>query len=194
VGADGEFIGEKGIGFKSVFKAADVVFISSGPFTFKFEKSGFLGMISPIWADFPETTTTSGTSIYLQLAPDCNENALLDELENFDVLIMIFPRKIVEIKLSVSRKDGRNWDKTFSKTEKMTASHCLVTLRDRQTDHRYMVKPYVAHGLPPQTRRQNRSKAKILLAFPVVHDAQRQLPNCNVYAFLPIRSYGFKVS
>ncbi|KXS97811.1 hypothetical protein AC578_10548 [Pseudocercospora eumusae] len=33
------YIGEKGIGFKAVFKAADVVYISSGNFNFKFDKN-----------------------------------------------------------------------------------------------------------------------------------------------------------
>jgi HSP90 family molecular chaperone len=42
----GEYIGEKGIGFKSVFKAADVVWISSREF--KFDQSKFLGMVTPI--------------------------------------------------------------------------------------------------------------------------------------------------
>jgi HSP90 family molecular chaperone len=35
--ADGEYIGEKGIGFKSVFKAADLVWISSHEYMFKLD-------------------------------------------------------------------------------------------------------------------------------------------------------------
>lgn len=61
----GEYIGEKGIGFKSVFKAADVVWISSREFTFKFDKTKPLGMVSPIWAEFPEATQPGCTSIVL---------------------------------------------------------------------------------------------------------------------------------
>jgi hypothetical protein len=33
------YVGEKGIGFKSVFKAADIVWIKSGHYSFKFDKS-----------------------------------------------------------------------------------------------------------------------------------------------------------
>jgi hypothetical protein len=62
---DGEYIGEKGIGFKSVFKAAEVVSISSGDFTFKFDTTTFLGMVAPTWAAFPEPTKLGWTSIYL---------------------------------------------------------------------------------------------------------------------------------
>ena len=36
-------------GFKSVFTVANVVHISSGPYTFKFDKSHDLGMLTPIW-------------------------------------------------------------------------------------------------------------------------------------------------
>ena len=49
------FIGEKGIGFKSVFKVADVVHISSGPFQFKLDRRETLGMIAPILESFPST-------------------------------------------------------------------------------------------------------------------------------------------
>ncbi|KAE9371829.1 hypothetical protein N431DRAFT_559247 [Stipitochalara longipes BDJ] len=50
------YVGEKGIGFKSVFKAADVVWISSGPCSFKFDKNKQLGIIAPIWDAFPVET------------------------------------------------------------------------------------------------------------------------------------------
>jgi hypothetical protein len=49
-----QYVGGKGIGFKSVFKAADVVWISSGPYSFKFDKSKQLGMIAPISTSQPQ--------------------------------------------------------------------------------------------------------------------------------------------
>ena len=39
------YIGEKGIGFKSVFEVADGVWVKSGAMCFKFDKSKPLGMI-----------------------------------------------------------------------------------------------------------------------------------------------------
>ncbi len=53
VGAQG-YIGEKGIGFKSVFKIAWKVHIQSGNFSFCFEHrpgDTGMGMISPVWVD-----------------------------------------------------------------------------------------------------------------------------------------------
>ncbi|KAH6898099.1 hypothetical protein B0T10DRAFT_535063 [Thelonectria olida] len=63
-----ECIGEKGIGFKSVFKVASVVYISSGNFSFKFDSSEPIGMIAPIWSHFPEPTSRGLTSFYLVLS------------------------------------------------------------------------------------------------------------------------------
>lgn len=44
-------IGGKGIGFKSVFKVADMVWVSSGNATFRFDRDSVLGMNVPIWRD-----------------------------------------------------------------------------------------------------------------------------------------------
>ncbi|KAG9544679.1 hypothetical protein KCU79_g16881, partial [Aureobasidium melanogenum] len=46
-------IGEKGIGFKAVFKVSNQVWIRSNNYTFMFDKTTPLGMVDPIWADFP---------------------------------------------------------------------------------------------------------------------------------------------
>jgi hypothetical protein len=56
-GAQG-YIGEKGIGFKSVFMAAWKVYIESGPFSFYFQhhqRDSGMGMVMPIWADPPDS-------------------------------------------------------------------------------------------------------------------------------------------
>jgi HSP90 family molecular chaperone len=48
------YVGEKGIGFKSVFKVADVVWILSRGYSFKFDKNARLGMIAPVGQTFPD--------------------------------------------------------------------------------------------------------------------------------------------
>ncbi|RSL57984.1 hypothetical protein CEP53_006272, partial [Fusarium sp. AF-6] len=100
----GEFIGEKGIGFKSAFKVADVVWISSNDFTFKFDKSKSLGMVTPIWADFPGPTRPEYTPMYLQLSEDYDQEAQVEELLTFDMNQLMFLRRIEEI--SVQLKPG----------------------------------------------------------------------------------------
>ncbi|RWA07221.1 hypothetical protein EKO27_g7884 [Xylaria grammica] len=68
-GAQG-YIGEKGIGFKSVFMVASKVHIQSGAFSFSFRHqngdSG-MGMISPIWEDTDEEFQAPMTKLTLHL-------------------------------------------------------------------------------------------------------------------------------
>jgi len=49
------YIGEKGIGFKSFWKLANLIRISSGPYQFMFDRTKELGIITPILSDFPPT-------------------------------------------------------------------------------------------------------------------------------------------
>ena len=75
------YIGEKGIGFKSVFRVTDEPYISSNGFTFSLPlhdvESG-LGYVIPVWHDEPpEGIDLSLTNICLPLNPkgrqDCRE-------------------------------------------------------------------------------------------------------------------------
>ncbi|KAL1902459.1 hypothetical protein Sste5346_001440 [Sporothrix stenoceras] len=70
-GADGMgYTGEKGIGFKSVFMAAEDVHIQSGDYSFRFQygkgDSG-LGMTTPIWTDTDESLEDNESHITLTL-------------------------------------------------------------------------------------------------------------------------------
>ena len=89
-----------------MFKAADVVRISSREFAFKFDKSKLPGIVAPIWTDFPETTRPGCTSIYLQLSKIYEEETLIQELLTFDTNLLIFLRRIKEISIRVTRRDG----------------------------------------------------------------------------------------
>jgi hypothetical protein len=73
-GGANPFIGEKGIGFKSVFKVADVVYIRSNHYSFKLDRNnGSLGIITPVWVDNPPFEVRhNATSFYLELSRTCN--------------------------------------------------------------------------------------------------------------------------
>lgn len=196
----GEHIGEKGIGFKSVFKAADVVWISSRDFSFKFDKTRSpLGMITPVWADFPEPTSPGcGTSMHLQLSKSYDEETLVRDLLAFDSNLLIFLRRITEINLRVLQRGQQAsdaWERAICKTEDVRAGDRVVVLHDGGRTLRYVVKTHVVRHLPAEEKRPNWSETRILLAFPSVDDIQAsQLILQNVYAFLPVRNYGLRVS
>jgi hypothetical protein len=192
--SDGEYIGEKGIGFKSVFKAADVVWISSSAFTFKFDRTKFLGMVTPVWEEFPEATQPGHTSIYLKLSNGYEEDTLMKELLAFDINILIFLRHIREISIRVSCGDDLACETRLWKTESQQASDRVVILHARETTSRYLIRTHTIKDLPKELKRLNWSQTKILLAFPITgFTEQPRLESQSVYAFLPIRDYGFKV-
>lgn len=192
---DGEHIGEKGIGFKSVFKAADVVWISSREFTFKFDKTKLLGMVAPIWTDFPETTRSGCTSIYLQLSKAYEEETLIHELLTFDTNLLIFLRRIKEINIRVTRRDEQVWEKTIRKIESRQGADRVTVLHAGESTFQYLIRTHVIKDLPKEHKRLNWPQTKILLAFPTAEfpEQPRFVPQ-NVYAFLPIRNYGLKVT
>lgn len=77
------YIGEKGIGFKSSSKLVDTICVSSGSYSFKFVKRDRLGMITPIWEDFPKQYFQHGFTQFLFNIPE-EEDVLSveDDLSN----------------------------------------------------------------------------------------------------------------
>jgi hypothetical protein len=95
------YIGEKGIGFKSVFKVADTVWVKSGLYSFRFDKSERLGMIAPSWSSFPDDCPSDLTSIALHLSHGQGDSQLLREIHNLDSRLMIFLRNLRQLNLEV---------------------------------------------------------------------------------------------
>jgi hypothetical protein len=190
----GEYIGEKGISFKSVFKAADVVWISSREFTFKFDKTKFLGMVTPIWADFPEPTTPGWTSIYLELSKEYEEDTLIHELIHFDNNLLIFLRRIEMINIRITYRDEQFLEKQIKKSETQQGTDRVVVLHAGASTFQYLIRTHVIKDLPNERKRPNWPQTKILLAFPTSEfPEQPRLNPQNVFAFLLIRNYGLKV-
>jgi hypothetical protein len=191
---DGEYIGEKGIGFKSVFKAADIVWISSCEYEFQFDRTNFLGMVTPVWATFPESTTPGWTSMYLRLSKDYEEQTLRDELIAFDLHLLIFLRRIKEINVSVVGMSGQTHRKTVRKIEQEHNEDRLILLQSDDNTFKYIIRTYTITDLPNEPKRPDWTQTKILLAFPSINRLEKPsaIPQ-KIYAFLPIRNYGFKV-
>jgi hypothetical protein len=185
------YVGEKGIGFKSVFKAADVVWISSRDYFFKFDKSKQLGMIAPIWAPFPVPVKPGFTSIYLQLSESYNRRGLLDELRLLDSRLLVFLRRLRNINVSISKPFRPNWTSSFSRTE---IGKDLIRLVDNKTSCDYIIKRHQAANMPQEPKRQGKSSSEIILGFPVTQTGMPKRESQKAYAFLPIRDYGFEAS
>ena len=185
-------IGTRGIGFKSVFRAADVVWISSRSYSFKFDKNEVLGTIAPIWEKFPEQSPPESTSFYLQLSKDYDEQRLVQEIRSIDPAVLLFLRRLRKINLSIGQGE-KSWTTSLSRLDS-DANEEKMILMQGSTPFRYIVKRHTVGGLPPEPKRPGCSQSEIVLAFPIERDTEDPKPSPQkVYAFLPIRDYGFVV-
>jgi len=191
------FIGEKGIGFKSVFRVASVVHISSRAYSFKFDRALPLGMITPVWADFPSSKQSSGTSMQLQLSSDCDKTTLREEISSFDSNILIFLRRLKEINLSV-HSWPRNSVRKLRRIDGQLGSNLkdIKILENGKQIQYYAVYQHTISGMPVEPKRPDSNESDIVMAFPITESDSagiEQITSYPVFAFLPIRNYGFRV-
>jgi hypothetical protein len=176
-----------------VFKAAEVVWIASNEYTFKFDRTRPLGVITPLWEDFPEQTGPQGTSIFLRLSGSYDEQTLVKQLREFDTNLLIFLRRIEMIKIEVNYADSILWEKQIRKISYQQDLDRVVVLENDADSLKYLIRTTVVKDLPQEAKRRGFSETNVLLAFPLPSEHQEPtLRSHNVYAFLPIRNYGFK--
>lgn len=190
--------GEKGIGFKSVFNAADVVFISSQGFSFKFDQTETLGMITPTWAELPhpETELPGNTTFYLVLSEHFAEDDLVKALKDFDHRMLLFLRQLKEINIIIT-----NENRSVTHEKKLRREHdskekiSRVLLRPGDTEWEYAAIDHTFCPHPTEPKRPECKQSTVRLAFPMTsHELQKQYDSQSVYAYLPIKDYGFPVS
>ncbi|KAK5123899.1 hypothetical protein LTR85_002095 [Meristemomyces frigidus] len=96
------YIGEKGIGFKSVFKVADVVWVKSGAMSFTFDKNKPLGMIAPEWTDaFPPTSISERTMFCFKIPNQDDRGIVRANLLELKPELLIFLRQLRNIDVKV---------------------------------------------------------------------------------------------
>lgn len=189
------FIGEKGIGFKSVFQISNIPEIHSNGFHFRFDMSDpeqHLGYIVPTWVA-PDTHTAShGTTIVLPAKDgEAYSAAVLAEL---DARLLLFLRKLRQIDLQTPEEvvsmrseddDGIVTLETRRQAEGMDATN---TRR-----HFLRVATTVSMAEAPDEKRPQIGESEIILAFPI-DDAGKAIAtaDCATFAFLPIRDFGFR--
>jgi len=197
-GVSTQYVGEKGIGFKSVFKVADVVWVSSRAYSFKFDKNAPLGMIAPIPDDFPAAKRSGWTSFYLQLSKEYDTSELVAELMCLDPRLLIFLRRLKTICVTIAEmrddKEHIAFHTTFSREDGSLGSDEIIVVQQDDARGTYAVRRHTVEDMPFDEKREGISKSQILLAFPLDDKNQPRCEPQYVYAFLPIRQYGFEVS
>ncbi|KAK6441727.1 hypothetical protein LTR95_002035 [Oleoguttula sp. CCFEE 5521] len=195
------YIGEKGIGFKSVFKVANLVWVSSGHYTFRFERDSVLGMIVPIWCDFNATPTVSERTMFCLQIPDLQDRKTVKaDLLSLRTELLVFLRKLRNINVCIYDTGSVMPSAGFALKRRQLPepqSQTLVTLRradlvraDAKDVEELMITKLVVGGMPRESKREGITDTEVVLALPISADTA-SLPLRPVCNFLPIATFGF---
>ncbi|KAL4949538.1 hypothetical protein BDW69DRAFT_188227 [Aspergillus filifer] len=189
-------IGEKGIGFKSVFRVAHKVIIQSGPFCFSLQHragDNGLGMIAPVSEAHEVSNDDSLTPMRTRITLFTLEPELYARIRSTVRKIppstFAFLSKIKAVRFEfydpVLSMEFVNFQQDFEGT----SSSCSKFKRDEvEINNFYCFKKQVL-GLPARESRPSPEKVEIVLAFP--RDNQVQLnTQPSAYAYLPLRGVG----
>lgn len=169
------YIGEKGIGFKSVFRVTDEPHIFSGPFRFKFKKPTLeepTGYIHPHWiSTLPNGLRPGFTSIFLPLLPGKAE-AVAAQLELVAPETLLFLKRIRTLHLGPNRKISIEG----------TMPRFRLTGPNGTGDYFVHSDTYPVPESARDERRSGVTLREIFIAFPVENQPQT---SATIFAFLP---------
>ena len=204
------YIGEKGIGFKSVFKIAQKVHIQSGPFSFAFshtreDDDDGLGMITPYYEEAKELPMGVRTRMALTLLPSTDFEELASEFRAVPDTFLMFLSRLQRLSVELYEPDETHTATQYSKRE--TKENGLYTtflakttrngVEESTSEQRYHTMKSDLHDLPFDDARKDKEgnsidRATVILAFPVDEHDEPVLKQQHTYAFLPLRRVGFK--
>eukprot|EP00930_Biecheleria_cincta_P023326 TRINITY_DN16877_c0_g1_i2.p1 TRINITY_DN16877_c0_g1~~TRINITY_DN16877_c0_g1_i2.p1 ORF type:complete len:1975 (+),score=405.78 TRINITY_DN16877_c0_g1_i2:265-6189(+) len=213
--ASGSTTGYKGVGWKSVFRVCEEPHVLSQGWRFKFSSKG-LGMLTPSWLaqaeyealpeDVREAHERGLTVFYLPLAdPGESVPSIRAEMQAIDTEAaqLLFLRRLREIYirggLEVSPAAETDADETVARVSILNAKSSSSPCSAATVVHERLLLPLSSTGSGPtqatgrMTSRQETkftvySHQDVSVALPFVEEPQPQ----RVFAFLPVRSVGFR--
>ena len=191
------YIGEKGIGFKSVFTVSNAPEIHSNGYHFRFDRTNeanLLGYVVPYWCEPTDEVNNDATTIILPAKHGFRFDA--ETLENIDARLLLFLSKTRA--LTIDNVDAKV---TFTRRDEGDLS-CLTTQakssgKPSQVQEARFIRVAVDLSMRnvSDEKRSNIETCSVVLAFPVDSTgAADPQPTSQVFAFLPIREFGFKFS
>lgn len=192
------YIGEKGIGFKSVFTVSNAPEIHSNGFHFKFDRTvegNLLGYVVPHWCEPPVGLQSDCTTIILPAAKTYTFGA--ETLVDLDACLLLFLNKLRQ--LSLLHNDERVTYRREDNGELSTLSVSRVSegVGSVSEEIHYIRAEvtFLMDGDYIDEKRLGVEQSAVVLAFPVDKSgAARPDSASHVFAFLPIRQMGFKFS
>ncbi|MBS3030005.1 MAG: DUF3883 domain-containing protein [Dolichospermum sp. DET50] len=188
------YIGEKGIGFKSVFRISDEPQIFSNEFQFHFQTQddeNKLGFVTPYWIEtVPDYVDSNLTNIILPLRESAKDD--LGKLGEIEHTLILFLRQLKTVKIDnivddkfhqITRLDKDEKIEIQETTESGLKTHCYKLVK----------KGLIVPESIQESKRENIKSTELILGFSLQEDgsADTRLEQ-KVFAFLPTRSYGFK--
>ncbi|OQN98050.1 hypothetical protein B0A48_15882 [Cryoendolithus antarcticus] len=96
------YIGEKAVGFKSVFNVANAAWISTGYYTFRFARDSVLSMIVPIWCDINAAPTVSERTRFCRQIMKIQDRKIVKaDLLRLQMEPLLFIRKLRNINVCI---------------------------------------------------------------------------------------------
>lgn len=203
------YIGEKGIGFKSVFKVASKVHIQSGPCSFAFshtreDDDDGLGMITPYFEDAEELPSSVRTRITLYLVGSTRFEDRAAEFQDIPDTLLIFLTRLQRLSIEIHHPSNDSTVTTYLKRES-EQDGLYTTILEKTTgkdsspstsEQKYYTTKTTLKNLPfDEARKDNQGNsidaATVILAFPVDENDEPVIMQQHTFAFLPLRRVGF---
>lgn len=146
------------------------------------------------------------TQLYLKLENNPGDSGktfdtIERQLEKIDGRLLVFLRKVKSIDVKIegvkmlwmqtfrcSKHDAYNGEAVQARTVVKRAKY-----RDDPLEEELLVVRHTTTGLTPATDRANVDSFEVVLAFPVIA-REPLIDESSLYAFLPVKNYGFSVS
>jgi hypothetical protein len=198
------YIGEKGIGFKSVFKVAYKVHIQSEPYSFAFSHrrdsdDNGLGLVTPMNEPFRPIPEDVRTRMTLHLLETCDRKELGEDLLKLPDTLLLFLAKLKKLTIRVELPGDSLQVRQYSLSSsgsRATIQKAMTTALSevsQESSQVYLIKHRLVSDMPPDGARKDITNAKVVLAFPLGVRDEPIVEEQYVFAFLPVRPVGFKV-
>lgn len=183
-------IGEKGVGFKSVFRVSDTPQVFSAGYSFGFRRSDLdtgLGYVVPSWIDRPPPCVQAGlTNIYLPLRGDAQGE--IARIADIEPSVLLFLKKLRTIEI-IDEVSGR----TRRVTRIDRGNNVELQDDDRPETWRVFATKLKVPADCRDDRREGIEETEMILAFPLTSEQEADASRKpSVHAFLPVRPYGFR--
>ena len=186
-----QYIGEKGIGFKSVFRISDEPKIFSNGFNFNFKRYDEnlkLGYVVPYWIEaIPDYIDLNLTNIVLPLSE--NVKTELSDIDKIEQSVLLFLHKLKRIEFHY--EDETKKQKIWTRTD--TDDNIEITHPNGKEHWKIVHDTIRVPDTINEEKRKGVEATKIIFAFPIYENGLPKVTQVQKYfAFLPVKESGFK--